>query len=289
MLAEARRVKEQLCFRPAARFQLAPSTERSSYDAFLPSSPTEMDLVQEDLRALLDRRGLYRLLSGALGRLLRQSTRYDIDINDIEEVLLVGGSTLLPGIQGVFERFFRPEQIHAWRPFEAVAHGAASFAADDARASDLLAHDYALVERDPATGASSFKVVLPHGVRAPTDGAAYSAQIEVPVPGSGPVDTFSLEVSEVGLSERERSLAWGAGAQLRRAQPVDSLDERIAVSLNRTQPLEVPLRPPARPGDKGPRLEVSLAVGRSRHVHATVRDLATGKLVVEDEPVVRAP
>ena len=45
------------------------------------------------------------------------------------DVLVVGGSTLLPGVFPRLERRFDRRRLRAWQPFEAVAFGAASFAA----------------------------------------------------------------------------------------------------------------------------------------------------------------
>lgn len=47
------------------------------------------------------------------------------------------------------------------------------------------------------------------------------------------------------------------------------------------------LDPPHDPREKAPRLEISFAVDADRWLTATVLDLRTRKLLMDDEPVVR--
>ena len=60
-----------------------------------------------------------------------------IPASDIEDVLLVGGSTLLPGFFSWFEERFERRRVRAWQPFEAVAYGAAVFAGRGAMPAQL--------------------------------------------------------------------------------------------------------------------------------------------------------
>ena len=43
---------------------------------------------------------------------------------EVDDVVLVGGSTLLPGFFSWFEERFERRRVRAWQPFEAVAFGA---------------------------------------------------------------------------------------------------------------------------------------------------------------------
>ena len=63
-------------------------------------------------------------------------------------MLLVGGSTLLPGVFPLLEERFERRRLRAWQPFEAVAYGGACFAADRVGALDFIVHDYAFVTHD---------------------------------------------------------------------------------------------------------------------------------------------
>ena len=46
-----------------------------------------------------------------------------IGLDEVDEVLLVGGSTLLPGVYTRVEEMFGRSRVRAWEPFEAVALG----------------------------------------------------------------------------------------------------------------------------------------------------------------------
>ena len=67
-----------------------------------------------------------------------------MSLDDISDVLMVGGSTLLPGVYDTFEEAFGRDRVRAWQPFEAVAYGAAAFATGSLTKSDFIVHDYSL-------------------------------------------------------------------------------------------------------------------------------------------------
>ena len=60
------------------------------------------------------------------------------------------------------------ERVRAWEPFEAVAHGAAVFAAGRAEPADFIVHDYAFLTHDPRTHEPVYTVVIPRGTPFPT-------------------------------------------------------------------------------------------------------------------------
>ena len=57
--------------------------------------------------------------------------------------------------------------------------------------------------------------------------------------------------------------------------------------LNDANPTLGTLNPPHPPSDRSPRLDLSFGVSDERWLIATVRDLKTGKVLLEREPVVR--
>ena len=68
----------------------------------------------------------------------------DLSVNDIDEIILVGGSTRIPAIQEAVKKFFGKEPSHNVNPDEAVALGAAIQAAilnNDENVGDIVLLD----------------------------------------------------------------------------------------------------------------------------------------------------
>jgi hypothetical protein len=205
----------------------------------------------------------------------------------VEEVLLVGGSTLLPGVFSFFEQRFERRQLRAWQPFEAVAYGAACYAADRVAALDFIVHDYAFVTHDPKTGTAQHTVIVPRGTRFPTPPGFWKRQL-VPTCSMGEPETiFKLLICEVARADgSERRFVWDAAGDLHKVGGASGENE-VVVPLNESSPTLGYLDPPHPPRDRRPRLEVSFGVNEDRWLVATVRDLLTQRDLMDEEPVVR--
>ena len=151
MLAEACRVKEALFVEPTAEFLLTPpGLSRRRRSAACPAAQPAT-LTRDDLVQVLREGGFYAALSGSVERVLAEASSGPMSADDVQDVLMVGGSTLLPGVFPVLEERFGRHRVRAWQPFEAVAFGAASFAADRYAQSDFIVHDYAFLTHDSRT------------------------------------------------------------------------------------------------------------------------------------------
>lgn len=285
MLAEARRVKEAVYFDERAAFEVSPpeSVRRLEERAHGQAAPPVLDRPQ--LVQLLEQNGLYAALRGCLDEVLQQGAARGVQREQIDEVLMVGGSTLLPGIYRLFEDRFGRDKVRAWQPFEAVAHGGAVFAAGRVEAADFIVHDYALLTHGLRSGEVEHAVVIPRGTSFPTRPDFWKGQL-VPTCALGePERVFKLVVCEIGSGEGGRKLAWDAAGKLHAlGEPCTA---PIIVKLNEQNPALGRLDPPHSPGDKKPRLELALGVNGERWLCATVHDLRTRKVLMRDEPVVR--
>ena len=287
MLAEACRAKEGVFFKESVLFKLVPPGLCSTPDARLPGSPL-VSFGRERLAAILREEGFYRALEQCLDGLFGPQSGTGFAEADVEDVLLVGGSTLLPGIYPLFEARFGRAKIRAWQPFEAVAYGAASYAADRFTQLDSIVHDYAFLTHDAATGAEQQTVVVPRGTRFPTPPDFWKRHI-VPACSLGEPETFfKLVISEIGQGEGpERRFVWDAAGALHKVGGADGPGHQVIVPLNASNPTLGYLNPPHQPGDRRPRLEVAFGVNEERWLVATVRDLYTGKELMRTQPVVR--
>ena len=277
MREEARRVKELTYARGRAAFHVLPPEHIR--EARARGLGTELSVDQPHLRALLQARGLFDLLQGALDELGRS-----VDVDGVDEVLMVGGSTLLPGVFPLFEARFGRDRVRAFRPFEAVALGAAAFAGGALLESDHIVHDYAVLTWHPITGEPRHVTVIPSGTRVPTRPDLWRQPL-VPTCALGQPETFfKLVICEIGHGrEDERLLGWDTAGEVH----VLDGERRLVVPLNAANPALGALDPPHEPGDCAPRLDVSFGVNADRWLIVTVRDLKSGRVLMDARPVVR--
>jgi molecular chaperone DnaK (HSP70) len=286
MLDEARRVKEALFFAEEASFDLTPPEELRRFEAVVRGAGTELVVTRGEVMALLAARGVDEALGGCLDGVLARAAEQGVPAEAIDDVLMVGGSTLLPGIYARIEARFGRDRVRAWKPFEAVAWGAATFAAGRFSQSDHIVHDYALTTYDRKTHDPRYDVIIARGTRAPTRPDHWK-QTVVPLCLRGePETTFKLVICELGRAwGGEERLAHDTEGRLHRLSADGAAP--LVVPLNASNPTLGSLSPPHAPGDRTPRLELAFGVNEDRWLIATVRDLKTRRVLMKEEPVVR--
>jgi len=289
LLAEARRVKEAVFFQPSESFLITPPEELRAFDARLRGEEAELDFTRESLMELLDRNDMYDTLRSCLAGIKEQCREQGLDYDDISDVLMVGGSTLLPGVYDIFEESFGRDRVRAWQPFEAVAYGASAFAAGSLSQSDFIVHDYSLRTYRNEGQDVEYPVIVPRGTRFPTPTDFWKRQF-VPTCALGmPEDQFRLVICEIGRDDgQSRKFMWDAEGRMKKiGGSGESATAQLIVPLNESNPTLGKLEPPHSPQDRRPRLEISFGVNADRWLSVTVMDLYTKKYLMRDEPVVR--
>lgn len=283
MLAEACRVKEAVFFAEKAPFLMLPPGSIGDGARLAPGTDL-VELTRGDLVSILETRGFYRDLEGCFDEMFGAGK---VSIDDLDHVLVVGGSTLLPGVFPLLERRFGRGRVRAWQPFEAVAYGAACFAASRVATADFIVHDYAVITHDAASGTAQHTIVVPQGTRFPTTPDFWRRQL-VPTCAMGePESVFKLIICEVARADGgDRQFVWDAAGDLQKVGGTSGKAE-VVVPLNESSPTLGYLDPPQDPGDRRPRLEVSFGVNADRWLVATVLDLLTKRELMHEEPVVR--
>ena len=288
MLKEACRVKEAVFFRERATFELEPPEELRRFEARLRGEATLLEISRDDVVRILRDRGLYRTLERCLDEVLGGAREKGIEPDHVEEVLMVGGSTLLPEVFATIEARFGRSRVRAWQPFEAVAYGACAYAVGRVQHADFIVHDYALLTYHPKTGEPEYTVIVPRGTRFPTAPDAWKRQL-VPTCALGePERFFKLVVCEIGDGGEERTFGWDQQGILHKlGGDGGGAEARLVVKLNEANPTLGNLNPPHPPSDRRPRLALSFGVNAERWLCATVADLWTKKHLMREEPVVR--
>jgi molecular chaperone DnaK (HSP70) len=222
-----------------------------------------------DIDALADlmaRHGLYDALGAQLERLVEELREaHGLTPADVDEVLLEGGSTLLPGVRDGIADVFGRDKVRDWLPFESVARGACIYAAG-IPVDDFIYHDYALQVRRGG-GDVEYELLIPAGTRYPTTDDFVTRHYASGHDGQRALNLFVCEVGRVG----GKSVAWEARSNGGRYFTPRTTGERsFAVCLNEADPA-LPLSPPGR-GDAA-RLRVTYSVNADRWLCVTVHDL----------------
>jgi molecular chaperone DnaK (HSP70) len=286
MLAEAQRVKETVFFNSAAVFRLTPPDFLRRPVPGAAKTAMKVEITKDGLVDILKKNGLYRALGECLEELDEQCRAQNIPLNAVQEILMVGGSTLLPGVYPLFEERFGRDRVRAWRPFEAVAFGASVFASGSVTQTDFIMHDYAILTHDPKTHAPQHHVIVPKGTRFPTPKDFWKRRL-VPTCSLGEPETiFKLVICEIGRGDGLRQFGWDAGGELKKLGGAGG-EKKLVVPLNESNPTLGRLDPPHSPSDRRPRLEVGFGVNEDRWLCADVLDLQTRRFLLRNEPVVR--
>ncbi len=291
MLEEACRVKESLFFNNTDTFFLTPPKEMQSFEARLFADNKklnkELDFTKDELINLLDKNGLYTQIKIMLNRILKKASSKGIYEAHIKEVLMVGGSVLLPNIYSIVETRFGRDKVRAWKPFDAVAYGACAFSAEKLIKSDFITHDYAFKTYNKDSHKPEYHVIVPQGTSFPTVKDFWKRQL-VPTCSLGEPETiFKLIICEIGRKySTEQEFVWDSRGQLHSFKEGDN-NTPLIIPLNESNPALGTLNPPHSPKDKSARLQISFMVNEERWLCTNVYDIKTRKILLENSPVLR--
>ena len=278
MLAEACRVKEAVHFDETAVFRVTPpGFGLGSGKTRLGSSLQSFTRAQ--LGELLEANGFYRGLDACLAAMFEDGKAR---VDDVDDVLLVGGSTLLPGVFARLEQRFERRRMRAWQPFEAVAYGGACFAADRVGGARLHRPRLRVRHPRPEDGRAAA-----HGDRAAGDALPDPARLlEAParadlLPRRAGVDLPARDLR--GGARRGRRSGGSCSTPRATCTRWAGRRARTRWSCRSTRPAPTLgyLDPPHDPKDRRPRLEIAFGVNAERWLVATVHDLLTRKELMQ--------
>src|SRR5207253_9829673 len=125
-----------------------------------------LHVSRQEFLDTLEKRDLYKLLERVTEAAM-DDAQHRLSIADIDAVLLVGGSTLLPGVRDLFEKLFGASRVHYWEPFEAVVKGAAIFGAGYS-VDQIVHHDYAIRVYNDSQQRPEYERLVRRGTGYPT-------------------------------------------------------------------------------------------------------------------------
>lgn len=273
--AEVGEVGWQNLLEIAERLKIRLSRENQVKESWLDEetfTSYDLQLSRDDLEDILENRQLLEQLRGALDEVLRIALTKGINKGEIEQVLLVGGSCLIPAVQQLIISYFGRSRVQLDKPFDAVANGALALT-QLVQVEDYLRHSYAIRLWEPYSKTYSYFTLFEPGIK-------YPCQCPEPL---------VLQVASAG--QREIRLDIGEVAQMTQAEITYDAQGRMTSSHLRQQeeyrsleshhqPVCVAHLDP--PGEVGvDRISVQFEVDTQRMLLATVKDVLTGRVLVD--------
>jgi molecular chaperone DnaK len=244
-------------------------------------------LTRTEFEEILDTNNLYTEISATIRSALNDARERGYTEDQIQEVLMVGGSSQIPSIQRQIRQIFGRDKVHSNRPLDAVARGAAAFVAG-VDFYDHIQHDYAIRFVNPQIGSYDYRPIVKRGTSYPTDQPVAKLSIKASYDGQ---ERLGLAIYEIG--ERRRQIDQSnielvfdpAGvARLVQVTPQE-MEDRTYYYLNENTPTFLIANPPAIKGE--PRFEVDFHIDCNKRLTVTARDTQNRQLLLENAPVVR--
>jgi molecular chaperone DnaK (HSP70) len=280
LLVECERAKEALSTRPSAEASVMNPETGSTLGA---------TFTRGQFEELLERHQAFAEIQRAIRRALKESDQRGYTEDDINAVLMLGGSSLIPSVQKRVQEFFGTQRVKLDRPLDAVARGAAAFAAG-VDFYDHIQHDYAIRHVSPNKGDYDFRVIVKRGTAYPTGEPLARLLIK------GTYDNQSklgIAIFELGDSLRGGTQAGqpvelvfdpSGAARVRHLTP-DDAERRSRFWLNEHSPTFLTAEPPVKKGEE--RFQAEFTIDGNKHLLITARDLKTGRLLQKNYPVVK--
>jgi molecular chaperone DnaK (HSP70) len=259
----------------AERLKIRLSRENEAKESWLDEetfASYDLQLSRDDLEEILENQQLLEQLRGALDEVLRIAMTKGISKREIEQVLLVGGSCLIPAVQQLIISYFGRTRVKLDKPFDAVAHGALALT-QLIQVEDYLRHSYAIRLWEPYAKTYSYFTLFEQGLTYPCK-RSEPLVLQVAIEGQREMRLDIGEVAQIGQAEvtyDERGRM--TSSQLRRQ------DEYRSLESHHQQVCVAHLEPPGEVGVD--RISVYFEVDAQRTLLATVKDLLTGKVLVD--------
>jgi molecular chaperone DnaK (HSP70) len=268
--------KNSLITRLSERIKIALSNTESTTEVYFNDETFEsyeLTLTRSQLNQILEQQKFFASLDSALDRIRQQATRQNIDLEKIEAVLLVGGTSQIPAVKEWALRHFPIEKVKAHKPFEAIAHGAIS---QGWELKDFLYHSYGVRYWDKRYKKHNWHPIIKSGETYPL-----AKPVELTL-GASRLDQPSIELVIGELGETNVEVYFEEQRLVTRV-----LDGRqIAVQiLNNKSKAIAKLNPLGQTGSD--RIKVFFQVDEKRTLRITVLDLLTKQNLLEDMPVAQ--
>ncbi len=245
------------------------------------------DFTRDEFEELLDQHNAMALIDQTIRRTLSSLHERGYSEDNVRKVLLVGGSSQIPIVQQTLRRIFGSDRILMDRPMDAVARGAAAFAAG-VDFFDYIQHDYAIGYVNREKGCDDFMTLVEAGTQYPSERAIKRLTIKAHYDGQ---TQMGLKIFELGEPHRrfagqaeELIFDLTGAARIAAVNPEED-ERRTRFWMNEKNPTFLTADPPARQGER--RFEVVFSIDANKRLLFTAKDLVNGRVTHEDYPVVK--
>lgn len=240
----------------------------------------ELSLSRSQFEALLKDNGFFDRLDARMEQVLQQGRRQGIAPEDIDAVLLVGGTAQIPAVQTWLQGYFPGQKLRCDRPFTAVAEGALQLQ-QGLQLTDFLYHSYGVRYWDRRNNRHGWHPIIQAGQAYPmatpkelvlgasTEGQP-SLELIIGELGDGAATTTEVFFEGDRLVTRQRQ---GEAAVV---QPLN--DGEGSRTIAKLDPLGVP---------GSDRIRVLFQVDGDRTLRITVEDILTGETLLTNQAVVQ--
>lgn len=257
------------------------STEESTEVSFSAEGKDYAITVnREQLETILEENGFFTSLRHVIDKVMHVSRQRGVFKEDVQHVLMVGGTSLMPAVQNTLKQYFSDMAVRADKPFTAVAEGALQVAAGYGL-EDYLIHSYGIRYLNPETNEHDYDEIIPMGSRYPTEapievilGAAHDNQSEVEFV-VGEIDTDSISMLEVNYEDGQAVFV---------AQAAESGEQIVPLNEDNVLNSLAKLDPPGKPGEN--RLKASFMIDEKRQLRLTVTDIKSNNVLLKDVALV---
>ncbi len=236
----------------------------------------ELKLDRSQFVEILTTHDFFNQLDNVMTQLLQQARRLGVEIEDIEAVLLVGGTTQIPAVQDWIGGYFSPEKIKSDQPLTAIAQGALQLG-QGITVQDFLYHSYGIRYWNRKQNCHSWHPLIkagqPYPMTTPVTLVLGASMENQP--------SIELIIAELGAEEQGTEVYF-EGDRLITKKSAGVAAIKILNDNSRTI---ARLDPLGNPGSD--RLKIEFLVDRQCSLRITVRDLLTGEILVNDQPVVQ--
>ncbi|MBK4732609.1 Hsp70 family protein [Oxynema sp. CENA135] len=274
--------KTPLTTRLAERLKISLSLQKQAKEVYFNDETLEsyeLALDRDGFEQILAEHDFFASLDEAMTQVLQQARRQGVEVDDIDGVLLVGGTAQIPAVQRWIGEYFDESKVRRDRPFEAIATGALQLNRG-VEVQDFLYHSYGIRYWNHRNKRHDWHPLIKSGQAYPMAdpvelvlGASVDNQPSIElIIGELGAQTGGTEVYFDGDRLVTRSLASGTQS----VQPLNDRDGARSIAQ---------LTPPGNPGSD--RVKVFFRVDRDRFLRITVEDLLTNETLVGDRPVVQ--
>lgn len=239
----------------------------------------DLQLNQSQYLQILEEHGFISTIKDSLEKVLAQASSNGLTKEEIEAVLLVGGSSQIPWVKDCLAQYFPREKIHRDHSLDAVAKGALSLGRK-LEVDDFLYHSYGVRYWDRRKNQHSWHTLIKAGQTYPTE-KPFELTLGASLPNQ---TTIELVIGEIGQDINSREVYLDQNQLVTRqlqsgsfqVQPLNDQDDTRAIAQ---------LNPPGIPGTD--RLKIEFQVDKERFLRISVEDIFTGETLTKDQIVVR--